>query len=247
MMLIALVLLLLPCLAAAAVNTFPTKSVNLDAAPPPEFYNAVAFAGAAGDLEDPHPVHGIETSDGGFVFVGKALECGDSCGAGQSSSATEAFALKISADGTTTQWGWRSNSPGPDVANSVAELPNGGGILVAGFRTASDGTSTVAKRSVTKLDLATGAETGWGTATDFGDSAATGHGAWESIVIEESKGVVLLGGFGQNPSASEMAFKSYGNTGGGVAAVVMLPISAFAGVHECCMCAWCCVPPVCCE
>ena len=51
MMLIALVLLLLPCLAAAAINTFPTKSVNLDAAPPPEFYNAVAFAGAAGDLD----------------------------------------------------------------------------------------------------------------------------------------------------------------------------------------------------
>ena len=207
--------------ATAASNTFAQKAINLQDSDTVAFYNAVEFAGSARGLEDPHPVHGIQTSDGGYIIVGKAQECGDACQGGQNAGNMEAYAIKISADGASTQWSWRSNSPGSDAANSVAELPNGGGILVAGFRTVNG----IAKRSVTKLDLATGTESSWPTATDWGDDSRSSNGAWESIVVEQ--GLVLLGGLKSKPDTVEMFFKSYGNTWGGTAVVVQLPVNAF--------------------
>ena len=213
-------------------TNFPVKSLKPGDAATISFYNAIAFTGKAGNLEDPHPVHGIETSDGGFVYVGKALECraggggeASNCGAGQDASKTEAYALKINAQGTATAWAWTSGSAGQnDVANSVAQLPGGGAVLVAGFRTVGG----ILKRSVTKLDLATGAEVVW-TATDFGDLSPTSNGAWESIHIDAATSNVMLGGLKNKPDQTEMSFKSYGNCAGGTAAVVQLPVSAFTG------------------
>ena len=230
-----LTLLLFSHFATTAVlgdsSTYPVKSLKLGDAATISFYNAIDFTGKAGKLEDPHPVHGIETSDGGFVYVGKALECNaggggeaSNCGAGQDASKTEAYALKINSQGTSVAWAWTSGSAGQnDVANSVAQLPGGGAVLVAGFRTVGG----ILKRSVTKLDLATGAEV-W-TATDFGDLSPTSNGAWESIHIDAATSNVLLGGLKNKPDQKEMSFKSYGNCAGGTAAVVQLPVSAFTG------------------
>lgn len=219
----------LPSALAGSAN-FPVKSTNLDAADTIAFYNGLEFTSNAATLEDPHPVHGIETSDGGFVFVGKALECraqsgneASNCATGQDGTKTEAWAIKINPGGTANTWTWRSGHAGKnDIANSVAQLPNGD-ILVAGYRVVGG----VAKRSVTKLALADGQET-W-TATDFGDGPeTTKNGAWETITIDATNGNVMLGGLKLKPDQTEMSFKSYGNCAGGQSSIVLLPVAAFA-------------------
>jgi hypothetical protein len=133
---------------------------------------------------DPHPVEGIQTSDGHFVLAGKGLEA---------DYTHEAFAVKI--DGTTGAqlWLWPppqyaagcsadcdpvsyANGGKWDNAASLAQLPNGGDVLIAGYREVGtyvapdiEGVSTtygVTHATVTRLNLATGVEV-W-TATLFG-------------------------------------------------------------------------------
>ena len=112
-------------------------------------------------------------------------------------------------------------TPTQDAANACTELPNGGDVLVVGYRVVGG----VAKRSITKLSLETGAEA-W-TATDFGDSAGS-HGAWEGIGLTAAGDFAVLGGFYEKASTDEMAFRSYGNSGA-KAVVMQLPVSALAG------------------
>ena len=64
---------------AQATNTatYPVKSINLEAAMAPEFFSTATlsqWSSAFGRVADPHAVHGIATSDGGYVLVGKAAE-----------------------------------------------------------------------------------------------------------------------------------------------------------------------------
>ena len=108
-----------------AYDNFPVKSVNMPAATAISFWKTHSLAdGHPLDVEDAHPVYGLETSDGGFVFVGKGLVSGIS----------ESFAVKFSATGAYV-WGWKSATPTTaDAANSAVQLPPSGAIIVAGYR-----------------------------------------------------------------------------------------------------------------
>ena len=99
---------------SADVYTFPVKSVNLDIAMSPSFYAASGVDSLA-PVTDFHPVHGLQTSDGGYVGVGKGAEV-------EGGSAREAFAVKFSSSGALS-WAWKSGVAGDDVANAVARRP----------------------------------------------------------------------------------------------------------------------------
>lgn len=203
-----LLVLLVACVASAAYDNFPTKSVNLDnpGVPVVVFYHLYNL----GIVKDPHPVHGIETLDGGFVVVGKGFDdAGDE----------EAFAVRIDAEGQFL-WAWSSDHLGKDVANSVAQLSDSreDEIVIAGYRLIEG----VAKRSLTKLFLSTGTEA-W-TITNFGDRSAE-HGAWESVHLSQNNDALLLAGLHLKPNTEELAFKSYGNAPGGRAVIWRLPVT----------------------
>ena len=208
-----LLLVLVGCatLAYADYDNFPVKSINIASAPSISFYTTYPLGGTGQiTLEDAHPVYGFECSGGGYVFCGKGLEA-------EGSSNNEAFAVKFTSTGAY-QWGWRSNVAGMDAANACMQLPNGGDVLVIGYRLVG----TVMKRSITKLAIATGTEA-W-TATDFGDADGS-HGAWEGIDLTSDGSDAVLGGFTAKETSEEMAFRSYGNCGGS-AVVVKLPVTA---------------------
>lgn len=191
----------------ADVYTYPVKSVNLASAYTPSFYVALEGSQLA-PVTDLHPVHGIQTSDGGYVLTGKGVEQ-------DGSSIKEAWAVKLNSAGGFV-WAWRSNITGDDAANAVVQLPGNGDLLIAGWRKLG----SVGHRSLTKLAHASGVEIWTGT---FGDSASS-NGAWEMICLT-SDGVVLAG-LHQKPSTSEMSFKSYGNVAEGQAVVMKLPLFA---------------------
>jgi len=82
-----------------------------------------------------------------------------------------------------------------------------------------------AKRTIHKLNGQTGTKI-W-TADQFGDSKATGSGAFEMINYESGCGDgIILSGFNGKPGTDELSFKSYGNTGGGQAVVMHIPLTA---------------------
>ena len=85
-------------------DTFPVKSINLNAAPSIEFYEREMLAQLG--VFDPHAVAGIAASDGSYILVGKGLES-------ESSSSREAFAAKLSASG---------QAPSPPLAHVHAVL-----------------------------------------------------------------------------------------------------------------------------
>ena len=192
--------------AHGAWDNFVVKSLNISAAQSIAFYKA-----HGGLLEDSHPVYGFEASDGSLIFCGKGLES-------ELNTNPEGFVVKFSASGDYV-WGWRSNvANAKDAANACLQLPNGGDVIVVGFRSVG----AVLKRSITKLSLATGAEA-W-TATDFGDSAAN-HGAWEGIELTAAGDFAYACGYTGKPDTDEMSFRSYGNSYG-TAVVIKLPISS---------------------
>ena len=201
----------------ADVDTYPVKSVNLARAMQPEWYKAFPLSNLIPGLEEGHAVHGIQTSDGGYLITGKGTRVG--------STASTSWALKTSTMGVR-EWGWMSTHQSSNAANAVAELPAsaGGGLLITGYMMTSS--SSPAYRSLTKLNLATGAQM-WEATTAFGDSAGS-SGAWEMVTIA-SDGVVLAGlsGYNCQPGCGEeMAFKSYGNAYGGSATIMKLPFAA---------------------
>ena len=208
--------------ASAGVNTFAApKSVNVNSAPAIESYTI-----GDGGLEDAHAVVGIETQDGGYVFAGKAMECGDSCQGGQVAAKTDAFAVKLNAQGAQV-WMWRSDLAGRnDAANGLVELADGS-IVVAGWRTTSavgaQENARVGKAALTKLS-GSGAET-W-TYTGFSDAAGK-TSAFELVTMAGSDDL-LLSGYKNKQGTSEMSFKSYGNSGG-VAWLCKLKIAKLAG------------------
>lgn len=173
----------------------------------PSFYVMLTGSQLA-PVTDLHPVHGIQTSDGGYVLTGKGVEKdGD--------SVTEAWAVKLNSVGDFV-WAWRSNISGYDAANAVVQLPGNGDLLIAGWRTMGG----VGHRSLTKLAHDSGFEIWTGTFGDFVSS----HGAWEMISLTSDG--VLLAGLHRKSSTSEMSFKSYGNVAEGQAVIMKLPFSA---------------------
>ena len=139
----------------------------------PAFY-VLNTGGQMTPIDDFHPVNGIETSDGSFVLAGKGLE---------TSGQPEAFAIKLSSTGAY-QASWKSNIVGGDAANAVIQLPSGGDLLVAGWRTVGG----VGYRCVTKLRLADLSEV-W---TARFDDTSGANGALEMITLA-TDGVVLAG------------------------------------------------------
>lgn len=201
--------------AHADSDNFPIKSTNLNKADTISFYNLPEMnAAMQSGVADMHAVHGIETSAGDFIWVGKGLES-------EASAVMESFAVKMSKTGSFV-WGWTSKSAGNDVANSVVQLGAGGDLLIAGYKTEGG----VAKKYLTKLSLSTGVAA-W-TGTDFGDSAGS-HGAWETIDITTAKDGVLVGGAKGLTSTDEMTFKSYGNVIGGKAVAMHFSLAAVNG------------------
>lgn len=200
------------CHASAEFDNFPVKSIGLSSAASPSFYESPNVQSYG--IFDVHPVHGCVTSDGGYMLAGKALESEDG-------GSKKAFAIKLTSTGTVS-WGWGSTAAGvDDAANAVMQLPNGGDIIVAGYRS----TGGKNQRSLTKLKLADGVEV-W-TATWEGSG---GHGAWEMIDITTDKTAVLLAGLQAAASNEEFNFKSYGNVVSGNAVIQKVPISALTGV-----------------
>jgi len=209
----------------ANVHTYPVKSRNLDAAlkvdyfetEPPENYAPFRLSEnyAIRDvLEDFHPVHGFECADGsGFILSGNAY----------TGFAGTGFVLKLSSTGKYV-WGWQTNCPNDNAVTAAVEMSDGS-ILAVGFRTElqSNG-SGVATRFVSKLTSAGVHES---TFTAFGDSVGS-HGAWE--MIEMTSDSIILSGLHKKTTIAHvngtgMAFKSYGNTLGGQAVVMKIPLS----------------------
>lgn len=121
----ALALLLLALAPASAdFDNFPVKSSGLDVADAVTFYK-LHSAYQVG-VEDPHPMHGVLASDGGFVFVGKGIK-----EEGPNPDAV-AFATKMKSDGEYV-WTWKPANA-KAKANCVVELPSNGGLIVVGFR-----------------------------------------------------------------------------------------------------------------
>lgn len=200
--------------ARAAYDNFPLKSVNVATADATDgaiaFYKTLGDGCLGGAVEDAHPVHGLEASDGGLVYLGKAVN---------KRGKSEAFVVKMSATGSCL-WFWHSGlNNKEDAALQAVQLPGGGDLLVVGFRDVGG----VYRRSITKLELATGREV-W-TATDWGDTSGS-HGAFETVELDGD--ALLLAGLRRNPSKAEFYFKSYGNAPGGRAFVMKLPVSAAA-------------------
>lgn len=93
--------------------TYPVKSVNLDAAMQPDWYKGF---GPASGTTDAHGVHGIETSDGGYVV------CGKSAAGTASPKKLEAWALKTSATGAL-EWRYAQRPSASSLARKHQTLP----------------------------------------------------------------------------------------------------------------------------
>eukprot|EP00927_Polykrikos_kofoidii_P007962 TRINITY_DN13285_c0_g1_i3.p1 TRINITY_DN13285_c0_g1~~TRINITY_DN13285_c0_g1_i3.p1 ORF type:complete len:517 (+),score=61.30 TRINITY_DN13285_c0_g1_i3:67-1617(+) len=204
---------------SADVDNFPVKSINVAAADEVEFYVAPVLEESV--IEDPHPVHGIETSDGSFVLVGKG---------GDQGNTMEAFAIKLSASGSV-QWTWTSGLTGNDVANSVVQIGNNDDLIIVGFATVGG----VAKRAMWRLSSDLGQPT-WFAST-FGDEAGS-NGAWEVVAMNADSTGLLIGGVHRMPSSEEMAFKSYGNVPSGKSVVMNILLTALASAPTSSSAAW---------
>ena len=166
--------------------------------------------------EDPHPVHGAETSDGGFVLVGKSAD---------SDGSINGFMMKIGPDipsgftflddgeANTVTWGKEFGEPGTmEMANNVASI--GDSVFVVGGKSISNGT---VQRLLKKVNSNTGEEI-WSTV--FSSSSNT-ESAFESIFITPN-GDAVLAGFVNGEQGGIEGFKSYGNPVSGVANVMVL-------------------------
>ena len=112
--------------------------------------------------------------------------------------------------------------------NAVVQLPNGGDILVAGWKKEGN----IGKRYLVRLNPIT--QTVQWEATNFGDNSDTSNGAWEMIDISADGMSIILSGVREIPALtngdgeSTMAFKSYGNVEGGRAVVMQIPITSLS-------------------
>ena len=205
--------------------TFPTKSVNLTHASSPSFYHIFGpevnsesnreTRLTAATCGDHHPVHGTQASDGTYLITGKCITNPES-----ESAASEAFAIKVTAEGALS-WYWQSSLSGPNAANAVVQLSATEALVVGWSTHTGAGSSKTGVRTLWKLNLATGAET-WRSEIGY-DAANPGHhGAYEAVEVSASNQAVYCAGFKQASMSSlavEMTFKSYGNVGSGKAVV----------------------------
>ncbi|MEC9465934.1 MAG: hypothetical protein VX834_09125 [Myxococcota bacterium] len=156
--------------------------------------------------EDPHPVHGIATADGGYAIVGKVIDNGGNW---------DGFLVKVMGEGRSGtsfleadafsqgEWSHTMGSAGKqDGINNVASTASA--LFAAGFIESGDGT---VNRYLVKYDSATGTKL-W--ETSFPDSMAGRDGAFESIMPTIDGGLIATGLTNAERGALE-GFKSYGN------------------------------------
>ena len=188
--------------------SFNPKLINAETgvtskAPAIDFYAGIG-EGCCGN--DAHPVHGIQTNDGGFVLVGKSID---------KSKHWEGFIVKIGPsklkgsvlldkdEDNNFQWSNTFGSEGvKDGANNVAN--KGNFVIVGGFVTASDGTLD---RYIGKYNLKTG-KTIW--EKTYPDPKSKTDGAIESLQVISDGGLIATG-FVNGAMGKVEGFKSYGN------------------------------------
>ena len=91
---LSLLLLSVLPLVHADVDTYPVKSINLDAAFTPTFYDGYnTYDGLIPGISECHVTNGIQTADGGFVVTGSGTPEPDD-------GTLVAFAVKIDVNGT---------------------------------------------------------------------------------------------------------------------------------------------------
>ena len=175
--------------------------------------------------EDPHPVHGIQTSDGGYVLVGKSADA---------SGATDGFVLKVKArPGAMNAWvgpdsfqsgEWAQSvgtRGGLDGMNNVVETTNG--VLIgAGFQASNDGK---VHRYWASYDLQTGTKR-WEAQVPSPQSNKIS--AFESLSPTRDGGVIVTGVLNAAPGSFE-GFKSYGNPVDGQAFVAYYSAEQISG------------------
>ena len=177
----------------------------------------VSYTGIGEDCcgEDPHPVHGAPTPDGGVVICGKSID---------RDGEWEGFVVKVGPDipegtvfyepdeGPTYAWSATFGSDGEkDAANNVVATDDA--VLVVGFVTQEDRTLD---RNLRKYDLFSGALI-W--EVSYPDTTAQREGALESIHLLEN-GDAIVGGFINGARGSAEGFKSYGNPTSGDATLM---------------------------
>ena len=195
------------------VSVSPSGSIGADA---PSTISYIA-TGESCCGEDPHPVHGVATSDGGFVLVGKSLDL---------EGEWEGFVVKFPPylpTGTlwlepgeefSYQWSYSFGSDGnKDGANSVAATKDA--VFVAGFLTNSSG---LIDRYLAKLDLISG-NLIWNVTLPSKHSS--GESAFESIQLTKDGGLIATG-FVAGKKGELEGFKSYGNPQSGNAFLMYL-------------------------
>ena len=164
--------------------------------------------------EDPHPVHGVETLDGGFVLCGKSID---------SEGNWDGFLLKIGPsipEGNTFMeedsshtytWSQTFGQAGKmDAANNVVSIGNS--VFVAGIKESS---TNGVQRVLQKYNSTTGALI-WSQIF-----SSNNESAFESMHITETGGAILSG-FVEGESGGVEGFKSYGNPVSGIANILYL-------------------------
>ena len=179
----------------------------------------ITFYAALGEAccgEDPHPVHGIVASDGGYVIVGKTSAPNGAFGG---------FAVKIGPpnpqvvgafiepnETATYRWSIQLQSERGDATFlNAASIANA--VFLAGLDTDVSGHT---RMYLSKHSLSDGALI-W--SKQFGTD--TGHGAIETMQITADGGLIA-GGIVSAPAEGLEGFKSYGNPFGGEASVFYL-------------------------
>ena len=183
-------------------------------APSVIFYAGI---GEADFGEDPHAVHGIGTSDGGYLVVGKSLDI---------SGSSDAFALKVvpnnwsgylhlspPSEASNATWSWslaRGESGKQDGFNQVAEV--GSALFLAGFKGMSDGSED---SWLVKVDSSTGGVIWEHTLSE----SQSGTSSAFEVVHATSQGGLITGGVTEAEKGGLEGFKSYGNPSSGTAFV----------------------------
>jgi len=163
--------------------------------------------------EDPHPVHGVEASDGGVILGGKFIDSGGSPNGFvvklSSGSSVDPQLLEAGADGH--DWTYTFGQPNRfDAVNSVTEKD--GAVFVAGVNQSETG---AIQQFLVKLDSVSGTEL-WSKVFPVSSGLES---AFESIELTADGGVIVAGFSNAEPGGVE-GFKSYGNPYGGVANVL---------------------------
>ena len=184
------------------------------------------YAGMGEDCcgEDPHPVHGVETSDGSFILGGKFIDLG---------GGTNGFVVKLS-NGTSEQpilieegaqgheWTYTFGQPNSfDAVNSVAAKDDD--IFVAGVKQSE---TLGMQRFLAKLDSTSGEQVWSMVLPTFGSLES----AFESIVLTNDGGAILAG-FTDGDQGGVEGFKSYGNPHSGKANVMFFSASQLESEH----------------